>query len=336
VRYRHPQRPRNLVTVPTGTVDSVATTVNPSRVAAIFRLLHRHYLKFAHPSRRSQSRTVSASTNCVGDIGARKGAFVRHSMPQYARGPARISPRCIAAICRRSQWPDLSSTQWPKDASATYSVDEFCTLGGRRDSCARQVMTLRPSVKCNLALQPSLRLEVIHLRELWPRISDRVLHFHHWAMLSRPPLIAIPRMNTTIAVGAFPPQTAKLRLERRRGDPVSARRARTAIMHAIYGTCFAMSSSRCSFRMLPCGRIECGTANSRNGKSLLHNVKVRCGIESHDWALASSHVAACRLMSFSTANAVEGETARNIPAQPHWGNRVCSIGKQGCSIATTD
>lgn len=70
---------------------------------------------------------------------------------------------------------------------------------------------------------------------------------------------------------------------------------------------------------------------------LLHNVKVQCGIESHDWALASSHVAACRLMSFSTANAVEGETARTylrsrIGEQAHQG---CSIGKQGWSIATT-
>jgi hypothetical protein len=76
---------------------------------------------------------------------------------------------------------------------------------------------------------------------------------------------------------------------------------------------------------------ELGQSNMNCGLTkwfaLLHDVKVRCGIERHDWALGSLHVPACQACDcchFRPRNVVEGGIARTFL-------RV-RIGEQGCSV----
>jgi hypothetical protein len=69
---------------------------------------------------------------------------------------------------------------------------------------------------------------------------------------------------------------------------------------------------------------------------LLHDVKVRCGIERHDWALGSLHVPACQACDcchFRPRNVVEGGDRTHVAARAHRGTGLFGRG-HGCSIAT--
>jgi hypothetical protein len=240
------------------------------------------------------------------------------------------------------------------------------TLGGRRDLAPpRQGHDAHAERTCNLALQPSLRREVIRLRELGRDFRLRVLSFFH----QRGNVVPVLRLSQyhaciTIAVWHFPLLERRGPRLERRGDPAGRarrrgrqcyrREVRILLCHARQGTAsitaHVSASGKVPRPIIPSAaqggaallarrlhdnglheQRELGQSNMNCGLTkwfaLLHDVKVRCGIERHDWALGPLHVPACQACDcchFRPRNVVEGGIARTLL-------RV-RIGEQGCSV----
>jgi hypothetical protein len=139
------------------------------------------------------------------------------------------------------------------------------TLGGRRDLAPpRQGHDAHAERTCNLALQPSLRREVIRLRELGRDFRLRVLSFFH----QRGNVVPVLRLSQyhaciTIAVWHFPLLERRGPRLERRGDPCWPRAPTRKAMLSTRGTDLALPcAARNRFHNCTClGQRKGATAN---------------------------------------------------------------------------